>query len=215
MSDWRNSMEEAKRLFFLSVGISNSAGRRLSPKLGDVVAGVGWRVENCLPAIVDHEGRWALRLDPLPGDGTAWLLGHRFSTGKVDFRVAAVEQQVGIVLQPLSGGARDLFGCRFLMPANAATGEIELRLWLETGGERHEASHFIPLKMRGEWIPIRIVVTHETLSLFVARDHVPIIKVAHGHSTERPADFGIWRGSDAMALVADLKLIATDEWGLR
>ncbi|MFZ4794125.1 MAG: hypothetical protein ACOYLN_08330, partial [Blastocatellia bacterium] len=87
MSDWRNSMEEAKRLFFLSVGISNSAGRRLSPKLGDVVAGVGWRVENCLPAIVDHEGRWALRLDPLPGDGTAWLLGHRFSTGKVDFRV--------------------------------------------------------------------------------------------------------------------------------
>jgi hypothetical protein len=22
--------------------------------------------------------------------------------------------------------------------------QIELRLWLETGGERHEASHFIP-----------------------------------------------------------------------
>jgi hypothetical protein len=53
-------------------------------------------------------------------------------------------------------------------------------------------------------------------SLFVAWDHhVPIIKVAHGHAEERPADLGIWRGSDAMALVADLKLIATDEWGLK
>lgn len=215
MSDWRESIEEAKRLFFLSIGISNSAGRRFSPKLADIAAGAGWRVENCKAAIVDHEGRWALRLESQPGEGTAMLLDRRFSTGKVDFRIAAVDQQVGIVLQPRNGGSRDLFGCRFLIPANGANDQIELRLWLESNGVCQEASHYIPLKMRGEWIPIRIVVTHETLCLFVAGDHVPIIKAMHGHSEERPADFGIWRGSGAMALISDVKLIATDEWGLR
>jgi hypothetical protein len=69
--------------------------------------------------------------------------------------------------------------------------------------------------MKGEWIPLRIMVSRELLAIFVDGDHVPSLKAAHGHSTERPAQLGIWRGPDAAALIADLKLIETDEWNLK
>lgn len=218
MSDWREAFEDAKRLFFLSIGISNSGGRRLKPDLSRIVAGDGWQLEGVTPSLVDHEGRWALQLAPAPASGTAWLLDHQFSTGKIDFRIAAVEQQVGLALQPLTTGGQaawpDLFGCSLALPEKGERG-VELIVWVESAGQRLEARQSFPLMMHGEWIPMRIVVTRELLCLFVDRDHVPILKVTHGHTVERPARIGIWRGPGARALLTDLKLIETDEWNLK
>jgi hypothetical protein len=215
MSDWREAFEDAKRLFFLSVGISNSGGRRFRPELAKVVAGEGWRLENSTATVVDHEGKWALRLAPDAGTGVAWLTDHNFSTGKIDFRLAAIEQQAGLLLQPLPAGEPDLFGFAFSFSDKAGATGIDLRVWLESNGERQEAHHSFPLKMRGEWIPMRIVVTRELLCLFVDGDHVPALKYIHGHPVERPARLGVWRGPAAEVLLTDLKLIETDEWNLK
>lgn len=218
MSDWREAFEDAKRLFFLSVGISNSGGRRLKPDLSRIVAGEGWRLENAIPSLVDHEGKWALQVATAPDHGAAWLLDHQFSTGKIDFRIAAVEQQVGLLLQPLDNDGQtaspDLFGCSVALPEKGERG-VELTVWMESAGQRLEARQSFPLMMHGEWIPMRIVVTRELLCLFVDRDHVPILKSSHGHTGERPARIGIWRGPGARALLTDLKLIETDEWNLK
>jgi len=209
---WREAFRDAKRLFFLSIGISNSGGRRSRPDLRRVVAGQGWQIENCAASIVDHEGRYALQLAAGRGEGIVWLLQHQFTTGKIDLRIAAIEQQVGLILRPASGDPSDRFGFTFSF---AATTGIDLLVWMEAGGQRQEAHHQFPLKMKGEWIPLRIMVSRELLAIFVDRDHVPSLKAAHGHSTERPAQLGIWRGPDAAALIADLKLIETDEWNLK
>ncbi|MFM8395674.1 MAG: hypothetical protein ACKOB4_17300, partial [Acidobacteriota bacterium] len=139
------------------------------------------------------------------------LLQHQFTTGKIDLRLAAIEQQTGLVLRPLSGEIADRFGFSFVFSAAG----IDLLVWLESGGERQEAHHQFPLKKKGEWIPMRIMVSRELLALFVDRDHVPSLKVTHGHRAERPAQLGIWRGPGARALIADLKLIETDEWNLK
>ncbi len=211
MSDWREAFEDAKRLFFLSVGISNSGGRKFKPELAQVVAGEGWRLENSTATVVDHEGKWALRLAPDPGPGVAWLADRNFSTGKIDFRLAAVEQQAGLLLQPLPIGEADHFGFAF----SFSDAGIDLRVWLESNGERQDSQHLFPLKMRGEWIPMRIVVTRELLCLFVDGDHVPALKSVHGHRDERPARLGVWRGPAAEVLLTDLKLIETDEWNLK
>ncbi|MFZ4985271.1 MAG: hypothetical protein ACOYLF_07415 [Blastocatellia bacterium] len=208
---WRETFREALRLFFLSIGISNSGGRRLRPDLTKVVTRQGWQVENCTPSIVDHEGKWALRLDSLPGEGEVWLADHRFKTGKIDFCLAAVEQKGGFLLQPLSGDSADRLSFSFSVSEEMG---IELTLHLETASPCEESRHYFPLKMKGEWIPVRIVLSREHLSVFVDRDHVPTLKALHGHSAERPARIGIWRGSGAMVLIAALRLIETHEWNL-
>jgi hypothetical protein len=208
---WREAFRDAKRLFFLSIGISNSGGRRLRPDLRQIPAGEGWQVDNCAASIVDHEGRYALQLGPQSGNGTVWFLNHQFTTGKIDLRLAAIGQETGLILRPLSGDAPDRFGFKFSFSPTS----IDLLVWMEAGRQRQEARHQFPLKMKGEWIPIRIMVSRELLALFVDRDHVPSLKATHGHSAERPARIGIWRGPDAMSLLADLKLIETDEWDLK
>lgn len=213
---WRDTFRVAKRLFFLSIGISNSWGRRVRPDLTALAAGQGWQIDNCAPAIVDHEGRYALKLSAQPGDGRAWLLDHIFTTGKIDFRIAASEQQVGLILDPLSIDAQDQFGFRFTFtPSSGPTGSaIDLLVWMDSGGQRQEAHHYFPLKMRDEWIPIRIIVSREIMAILVDQNHVPSLKIAHGHSAQRRARLGIWRGSGSPSLLADLRLIQTDEWNI-
>lgn len=213
-SGWRESLREALQLFFLSIGISNSGGRRSRPDLAKVATGQGWQVENCVPAVVDHEGKWALRLDAQPGEGVVWLSDHDFLTGKIDLRLAAVAQEAGLLLRPLtasSGDAADHISFSFLHPDESG---IQLLLRLKTAGQLHESSHHFPPRRRGEWIPMRLVVSREYTSVFVDRDHVPSLKTAHGHQGARPARIGVWRGSGSLALVTDLRLIETDEWNL-
>ena len=211
---WRESLREALQLFFLSIGISNSGGRRSRPDLAKVATGQGWQVENCVPAVVDHEGKWALRLDAQPGEGVVWLSDHDFLTGKIDLRLAAVEQEAGVLLRPLatlSADTADHISFSFTSPDENG---IELCLRMKTTGQSHESRHHFPPRRRGEWIPMRVVVSREYTSVFVDRDHVPSLKAPHGQTGARPARIGIWRGPGHLALVADLRLIESDEWNL-
>ena len=122
---WREAFRDAKRLFFLSIGISNSGGRRRRPDLRRVVTGQEWQVENCAASIVDHEGKYALQLAAGRGEGIVWWLPHQFTTGKIDLRIAAIEQQVGLILRPASGEPPDRFGFAFSFAAAMASSEPE------------------------------------------------------------------------------------------
>jgi len=208
---WRETLKEALRLFFLSIGISNTGGRRLRPDLKGIVSGEGWRVENCSPTMVEHEGKLAIKLAAQPGEGAAWLLNHNFRTGKIDLFLAAIDQQCGILFQSLAADSTDRLTFTF-----TATGEreIELSLGMTTTNSCLEARHTLPLKIFGEWIQIRVVVSREFLSLFVGGDHVPVLKTQHDYAADRWSRVGIWRGHNAPALLAELRLLETDEWDL-
>lgn len=214
MGDWRETLSEATRLFFLSIGISNAGGRKYRPDLTKISAGEGWASENCEAAIVDYEGKWALRLTPLPGDGEVWLLDHEFPGGKMDLRIAAIEQRMGLLLQPLDAEAPDLLGLSFDADSE---GGVTLTLWFESrdSDETHEARLELPSRLRGEWISLRVVVARELISVFVNNGHVAALKVKRSAASSRRMRLGIWRGADSTALLADWKLIETEEWNLK
>ncbi|MFZ4629372.1 MAG: hypothetical protein ACOYNR_13675 [Blastocatellia bacterium] len=211
---WKEAIEEAKRLFFLSVGISNAGGRRYRPDLSAILQEAGWQRQNCQAAIVDYEGKWGLRLTDHPEEGAVWLIAHPFSTGKIDLRLAAIPQQVGLLFraQDASTDVPDRLSFTFLPSQAGAT--IPLTVIYREGEAQHQVEHELPRRLRGEWIPFRVLVTRELLSVFVNQDHVPVLKVPLSLSRPRRQVLGLWRGPGAAALLTDLRLIETDEWNL-
>ena len=211
---WKEAIEEAKRLFFLSVGISNAGGRKYRPDLSAILQEEGWQRQNCEAAIVDYEGKWGLRLAEHPEEGAAWLIAHPFSTGKIDLRLGAIPQQVGLLFRPedASGDGPDRLSLTFLPSPPGAT--IPLTVIYREGEAQHQVEHELPRRLRGEWIPFRVLVTRELLSVFVNQDHVPVLKVPLSLSRPRRQVLGLWRGPGAAALLTDLRLIETDEWNL-
>lgn len=212
--DWKEAIEEARRLFFLSVGISNAGGRRYRPNLSAILREEGWLCQNCAAAIVDYEGKWGLRLAAHPEEGAVWLIAHPFSTGKIDLRLAAIPQQVGLLFrsEDASGDLADRLS--FLFPSEQAGAAIPLTVVYREGDELHQVEVELPRRLRGEWIPFRVVVTRELLSVFVNQDHVPALKVPLPLARPRHQVLGLWRGPDAEALLTDLRLTETDQWNL-
>ena len=217
MSGWRETLSEATRLFFLSIGISNAGGRKYKPNLAKISSGEGWTSENCKASIVDYEGKWALRLAAQPGEGTVWLLDHEFPGGKIDLKIAAIDQRAGLLLRPLDSETADLIGFSFDLGTESPGDELFLRLCYESGtfDERQEARLSLPSKLRGEWIPLRIAVTRELVSVYVNNGHVALLKIKRAATSSRRLRLGIRRGADSEALLTDWKLIETEEWNLK
>ncbi len=217
MGEWRQTLAEATRLFFLSIGISNAGGRKYKPELAKISSGEGWASENCEATIVDYEGKWALRLAAKPGEGAVWLLDHECPGGKIDLKIAAINQRAGLLLRPIDSDTSDLIGFSFDLGTESPDGEFTLLLWCESGtfDERQDARLPLPSKLRGEWIPLRIVVTGELVSVHANNGHVALLKVNRSATSSRRLRLGIWRGADTEALLADWKLIETEEWNLK
>lgn len=211
---WKEAIEDARRLFFLSVGISNAGRRRYRPDLSAILREEGWRRENCEAAIVDYEGKWGLRLAAHPEEGAVWLIAHPFSTGKIDLRLAAIPQQAGLLFrsEDTSGDRADRLS--FLFPPEQAGAAIPLTVVYRGGEALHQVELELPRSLRGEWIPFRVVVARELLSVFVNQDHVPALKVPLSLARPRHQVLGLWRGPDAEALLTDLRLTETDQWNL-
>jgi hypothetical protein len=211
---WKEAMEEAKRLFFLSIGISNAGGRKYRPDLAAIPRDEGWHRQNCEAAIVDYEGKWGLRLAAHPEEGAVWLLPHPFSTGKIDLRLGAIPQQTGLLFRPeeASGDQVDLLS--FTFPSAEAPAAVPLTVTYREGDTLHRVDLTLPRRLRGEWIPFRVLVTREILSVFVNQDHVPALKVPLSAVRPRQRVLGLWRGPGGEALLTDLRLIETDEWNL-
>ena len=211
---WKEAIEEARRLFFLSVGISNAGGRRYRPDLSATLREEGWQRQNCAAAIVDYEGKWGLRLAAHPEEGAVWLLAHPFSTGKIDLRLAAIPQQAGLLFRPEDASGDRADRLSFLFPSEQSGAAIPLTVVYREGESLHQVETELPRRLRGEWIPFRVVVTRELLSVFVNQDHVPALKVPLSLARPRYQVLGLWRGPGAEALLTDLRLIETDQWNL-
>jgi hypothetical protein len=212
--DWKEAIEEARRLFFLSVGISNAGGRRYRPDLSAILRDEGWQRRNCEAAIVDYEGKWGLRLAAHPEEGAVWLIAHPFSTGKIDLRLAAIPQQAGLLFRPEGDAGALADQLRFIFTSAEAGEAIPLIVVYREGEDLHQVETELPRRLRGEWIPFRVVVTRELLSVFVNQDHVPVLKVPLSLARSRRQILGLWRGPGAEALLTDLRLIETDQWNL-
>ncbi len=212
--DWKEAIEEARRLFFLSVGISNAGGRRYRPDLSAIPREDGWQRWNCEAAIVDYEGKWGLRLAAHPEEGAVWLIAHPFPTGKIDLRLGAIPQQAGLLFRPEGDAGARADQLRFIFPSAEAGAEIPLTIVYHEGEDLHQVETELPRRLRGEWIPFRVVVTRELLSVFVNQDHVPVLKVPLSLARPRRQILGLWRGPGAEALLTDLRLIETDQWNL-
>src|SRR5262245_4870453 len=95
-------------LFFMGVGISTTRPKQKKLNLRKLVydeyrgseesrgAEERWVLVNRAASIVEYRNQQAVRLDSRTGAGLAWVEGLRFSVGKIDLNIAAVEQDVGI-----------------------------------------------------------------------------------------------------------------------
>ena len=215
MVNWKETLSEALRLFFLGVGISTYGAKRFRPDLARVSdPGSGWQFDNCKARPVEHEGRPGLRLTSVAGDGLASPSSRIFSTGKIDLSLAVVTQQAGLLLQPLNQEGGLLI--RLALIATGSGLEVEAAFDARTQPALSTIARVDLKGYRLNHLPIRVVLTRETVALYINHSHLPSLKESRERVGIPPQiRTGLWCKSGVDATFTGWKIVETDEWGLK
>src|SRR5262249_52149916 len=114
-----------------------------------------WILVNRAASIVEYENQQAVSLDSRSGESLAWVEGLRFSVGKIDLKIAAAPQDVGIAFHVLN--EREFEAISFHIGEEARDEGSSQRVviqYLSTYPDRngtHEAQFDLPYSRSGEW----------------------------------------------------------------
>ncbi|MGH9766021.1 MAG: hypothetical protein ACREAB_01200 [Blastocatellia bacterium] len=203
-------------MFFMGVGISTTRTKQRKLDLRKMVSGAGegpgerWILVNCAASSVEYKGKQAVRLDARRGAGLAWIEGLRFSVGKLDLDIAAVEQDASIAFHVQN--EREFEALCFHI-GDEARSEDEIQSvavrYVSTGSAQdmdHEARFDIPYSKSGEWFKARISISKEVIAVFIDGGNVPCLRVDNSSGGEVYGSVGLWVGAGSSALVADFRI---------
>src|SRR5215510_1532682 len=208
-------------IFFMGVGISTTRTKQKKFDLRRLVSndalgleesrGVGerWILFNRAASSVEYRNRQAVRFDSRPGVGIAWVEGLRFSVGKIDLKIAAAPQDVGIAFHIQN--EREFEAICFHI-GNEARNEGESQRvvvqYLSTDldrNENHEAQYDLPYSQSGEWFKVRISISKEVIAVFISGANIPTLSVSASERGAVYGSVGLWIGPGSAALVADFR----------
>jgi hypothetical protein len=208
-------------LFFMGVGISTTRPKQKKLDLRKLVsnedrgseesrgAGERWILVNRAASNVEYRNQQAVSFDSRLCAGLAWVEGLRFSVGKIDLKIAAVKQYVGIAFHVQD--EREFEAICFHI-GNVAQNEAERQRvvvqYLSTVPDHnanHEAQFDLPYSQSGEWFKVRTSISKEVIAVFISGGNVPILRVDTSGGGEVYGSVGLWIGPGSSALVTDLR----------
>lgn len=201
MAGLKKLFADVGKLLYWGVGISDPGTIPRKVDLWKMTANDGWKVVNLSASNLSHKGKEAVRLHTDDGDGLALLERLQLSECKLDLSLAAVAQQLGLIVRAEDEIQYDLIS--FQVDAGAATLGLEIRFGSTV------ANVELPNYLLGEWIGVRIVVAPQFTAVFVDGSNMPSLKVPVGSQTSKGELIGFWLSKNSEALVADLKYIQT------
>lgn len=193
-----NFFSQLGKLLYMGVGISDPGTIPRKVDLWKIAGSDSWKVFNLHAASLNHKGREAVRLAANGRNGLALVGGLQLPECKLDLSLAAVDQQVGIIVRATDENSYDLVS--FQVKANA-TLTLEIRL-----GD-NAANVELPTHLLGEWIGVRVVVAPQFTAVFVNGSNMPSLKVPVSAQTSTGDLVGLQVTEGVEALVADLKYI--------
>src|SRR5215467_9439052 len=208
-------------IFFMGVGISTTRTKQKKFDLRRLVsnedrglggsrgAGEKWIMVNRAASSVEYRNQQAVKFDPRPGVGLAWIEGLRFSVGKIDLNIAAAPQDVGIAFHVQND--REFEAVCFQVGNEARDEGASQRVivkYLSTYPDRnanHEAQFDLPYSQSGEWFKVRISISKEVIAVFISGGNIPTLSVDTSGRGAVYGSVGLWIGPGSSALVADFR----------
>src|SRR5262245_9765953 len=209
-------------ILFMGIGISTTRTKQKKLDMRKLVSiedhgseesrGVGerWILVNRAASSIEYRNQQAVRFDSRSGAGLAWVEGLRFSVGKIDLKIAATPQDVGIAFHVQN--EREFKAICFHV-GNEAKDESESQRvvvqYLSTDPDRnanHEAQFDLPYGQSGEWFKVRISISKEAIAVFISGGNIPTLSVDASRGGEVYGSVGLWIGPGSSALVADFRI---------
>jgi len=222
MGKVKQFFSDLSALLFMSIGISATRPKQRKFDLRRLVYDANrsfggsrgreetWVLVNRAASSVEYESRQAVRFDSRPGTGLAWIDGLRFQTGKIDLKIAASPQNVGIAFD--IGSERDFEAICFYI-GNEARNEGEIQRvvvkYLSTNPDRnvtHESHFDLPYARSGEWFKARISISREVIAVFIDGGNLPTLRVGLSEDAEVNGSVGLWIGPGSSAIVDDFRI---------
>lgn len=203
-------------MFFMGVGISTTRTKQRKFDLRKLVSGDGqgsgerWILVNRAATNVEYKGQPAVELDARAGKGFAWIEGVRFSVGKIDLDIAAVNQDVGIAFHVQNERQFEAicFHVGNEAQSEGARQSVIIR-YLSTNSDRdanHKARFDLPYSQSGEWFKVRTSISKEVIAVFINGSNVPTLRVDNSEGGDVYGSVGLWIGPGSAALVADFRI---------
>jgi hypothetical protein len=232
MGSIKQFFSDLAAIFLIGIGISttrtkqrrldlqklvSNAGRGYEESRGDVESegpGERWILINRAASIGEYKNQRAVMFDSRPGKGLAWVEGLRFTTGKIDLKIAAVPQDAGIAFHVRN--EREFEAVCFHVGEEARNESESQRVvlqYISTYPDRyasHEAQFDLPYSRSGEWFKARISISKQVIAVFIDGDNLPALSVeaSSGGETYGSAggSVGLWIGPASSALVSDFRI---------
>lgn len=203
MAGIKKLFADAAKLLYLGVGISDPGTIPRKVDLWKIAAGEGWRCFNLKATPIHHKGKEAVQLEASGANSERLALFEALELplGKLDLSVAAVSQQVGLVVRAENQQRYELIS--LCVDANPAKPTLSVRL------RARSVEVNLPSHLLGEWIGIRVVVDSLFTAVFVNGNNMPDLKVPTDERTCKGDFIGVWASGESAALVAELKYIQT------
>ncbi len=196
---------DAAKLLVMGVGVSDAGTIPHKIDLSKIASGTKgsgkWRRLNCSASIVRFKGKEAIRFDPHDGEGWALYDGLDLAAGKVDVAIAAIRQNVGLVIRARSESEREVV--TFDVDADTEAGR--LMLTVRFGGQHKVVE--LPPRLIDEWVMARVVVARDFTAVFLNNSNTPSLKVSAQTPDTVGGKIGFRIGDHSQALVADLKYL--------
>lgn len=190
---------DAAKLLMMGIGVSDAGTIPRKVDLWKMGSGVEWRLLHCSASNVNYKGREAVRLTASNGYGLALFQALEFFNCKIDLSLAAVNQNVGLVVR--AKNESDFEMVSFRVDAEPQ----RLRLAMEFGSRN--ATVELPLELLGEWIPVRVVLNRQFTAVFVNGSNMPGLKVTATPEYNIGGQIGFRIERDSEGFVSDLKYI--------
>ncbi len=201
MAGLKKLFADVGKLLYWGVGISDPGTIPRKVDLWKIAAKDGWKVQNLSASNLNHKGREAVRLETGDTDGFALLEGLQLPECKLDLSLAAVTQQLGLIVRVENEISYDLISFK------VNDGATALSIGIKLGSIAADVE--LPNYLLGEWIGLRVVVAPQFTAVFVNGSNMPSLKVPVSSHSRKGELIGFWLGKNSDALVADLKYIQT------
>jgi hypothetical protein len=215
MGKLKRFLSDLSAMFFLGVGVSTARTKERRLDLRNLLAGAQgsgerWSLINRAASNVEYKGQRAARFDSRPGEGLAWVEGLRFSIGKIDLSVAAIEQDVGVAFHVQS--EREFKAICFHVGEEARNETERQRVIVRYFSSRsdrdavREAQFDLSYSQSGEWFRTRISISKDVIAVFINGANVPCLRVDNSEGLGIFGSVGLWVGAGSAALVTDFRI---------
>ena len=216
MGSFKQFFSDLAAIFLIGIGISTTRTKQRKLDLRKLSSntskgpGEQWILANRAASIVEYRNQEAVMFDSRPGKGLAWVESLRFTTGKIDLKIAAVPQDAGIAFHVRN--EREFEAVCFHVgeeARNEAESQRVVVQYISTYPDRyasHEAQFDLPYSRSGEWFKARISISKEVIAVFISGGNLPTLSVDTSGRGEDYGSVGLWFGPGSSALVADFRI---------